>query len=240
VVRSPLSLADDDGDVIDAPTPRSSLVTPTVLSVLALGLGLALALRAAGLIEPSVFDLAAVGLLVVGAGLVASLWLGRAPGLIPTGLLLSIVLVGASVTAPWFDHLREGGFGHLREGRFGHSRDGDHRGMTIGEYEHAPRSSSELVPHYALAIGELRLDLRQLDLAGETREVSLHVGLGELEVILPPDLSVEVKGHVGIGEANALGADGRSVQLEDLRAGPDKLVVNFHVGVGEVKVRREL
>src|SRR5688572_29519770 len=62
---------------------RSGLVTPTVLSVLAIAAGLMVALHAAGLVALSIVGMAAGGLVIVGLGLVASLWLGRARGLVP-------------------------------------------------------------------------------------------------------------------------------------------------------------
>src|SRR5690606_39070445 len=82
---------------------RTGLVTPTVLSLLAIGAGVFAALHAAGVIHAPVSGLAAAGLVVVGGGLLASLWLGKARGLVPLGLgLVSVMLVAPSVES-WTD-----------------------------------------------------------------------------------------------------------------------------------------
>jgi hypothetical protein len=119
---------------------------------------------------------------------------------------------------------------------------GDDRtpGTLIGEVNLLPRAASELQRHYSLGVGEFTLDLRQLDLAGETREVDISVGVGELEVIVPPDLSIEIHGRTGVGDSRVMGKSGLVIDHEDLVDGFNKLIVNYSVGIGEAKVRREL
>lgn len=213
---------------------RSDLVTPTVLSVLALGLGLALALQAAGVVSLSVIVLSSVGLLVVALGLVASLWLGRAKGLIPIGLVMGVVLVAASVVTPWINHASKGALDGLRAD--GKADD------SFGKIVHKPRVVEELRPTYSLGVGVLTLDLRHLNLQGYTREVNAGVGAGKFKVILPNDVSVVVNGQVGagkitgVGESQKDGKDGSRVKLERLLDGPGKLTVNFKVGLGQGRV----
>ncbi|MEZ5236792.1 MAG: PspC domain-containing protein [Acidimicrobiales bacterium] len=57
-------------------------------------------------------------------------------------------------------------------------------------------------PHagYELGVGELVLDLTALPPLTEDRSVSLDLGMGQVRVILPPELDVELEAHAGMGE----------------------------------------
>lgn len=213
---------------------NGSLITPTVFSLLALGLGLALALNSAGVWSVSVPVLAASGLGLVGLGLVASIWLGRAPGLVITGALLSCILVISSAVAPWLERWEQ-----KQHNLFSMHKDGSQLGHVVGKQSYAPLRLSELQSNYSHGVGQLTVDLRQLDLQGETREMHLSLGVGELKVLVPPHLPVKVYGRVGFGESRGL------VQLGTLRDGqllqPDlgKLVVHYRVGMGKGSVLRD-
>jgi hypothetical protein len=196
--------------------PAGGLVTPTVLSLLAIGAGVCWALQAAGVAHVSIVSLAAGGLVIVGLGLLASLWLGRAPGLVFLGVGLAGVMLVARA-----------------------------RGLlpaTAGERHYQPQTLAELEPVYALGLGELTLDLSQIDFAETTRDVQLKVGMGEVHVIVPAGTSVEVQGQVGLGEATALDRHeegvGSHVVATDPGQGRGTLRIDFNVGLGEGTVRR--
>jgi phage shock protein PspC (stress-responsive transcriptional regulator) len=206
-------------------------VTRIVLSVLALWLGIAWALTSYGVPTLSLMTTAAVGLVIVGGGLIASLWFGRARGLVPLGLLLGGVLLVASAV----------------EGRISShtlidsARQGSHDG--IGQHVFTPSSLAELEDHYELDIGELTLDLSGLELEGSTERVHVEVGLGKAVVIVPADVAVEVHGEVGLGKAQAfeLVSDGLGRELSTTQAGssPGQLIIELEVGIGEGTVRRD-
>lgn len=218
---------------VDGP---SSLVTPTVLSLLAIAAGVYWALAAAGLLQTTVAGLAAGGLLLVGLGLLASLWLGRAPGLMLLGMSLTGVLLVASAVEPWVQRAREFQAVNMPNLKL----DQVH---GAGDQRFDPQSLAELEPVYGLGLGELTLDLSALDFTGTTHDVEIQVGMGRATVIVPEDVNVEVDGHVAMGKASALDITsegiGAAVQTSDAALDAGTLRVKFAVGLGEGMVRRE-
>jgi hypothetical protein len=223
----PLS-RDDGAPAATASAPESSPVTRVVLSVLALGLGIAWALRSYGVLHLTIAAAAASALVIVGGGLIASLWFGRSRGLIPLGLVLgSVLLVSSAVEAK----------GGAVERMVVQSSGG------IGQRVYTPTSLAELEDVYSLGLGELTLDLSGLDLAGSTKHVRVEVGMGEAVVIVPADASVEVKAEVGVGKAQMLGLVGEGLgrKLEKTEEGsaPGRLIIEVQIGIGEGTVRRD-
>lgn len=241
VVGGAGSVGADAGDV-DVPGgpggaaahARHGLVTPTVISLLAIGAGVMAALHAASLVPLSITGIAAGGLVVVGAGLVASSWLGPARGLVPLGLGLATVMLGAATVGPWIDEVRDGA-------RMVARVDGA-PSEAMGELSFEPDTLAALMPRYDLGMGKLTLDLTELDFTGETRAVEVNVGLGELLVILPPGVSADVSGDVGAGEVDALGVRrkglGNSVQHRDEGTHAGTLAIELNVGLGKAQVLR--
>ena len=72
----------------------------------------------------------------------------------------------------------------------------------IGEETERPRTVTDLEDRYDLGIGSLKLDLTRLELEEDTT-VEAEVGIGELVVAVPPDVTVVVDAHVGAGEVAA-------------------------------------
>jgi phage shock protein PspC (stress-responsive transcriptional regulator) len=228
-----------------APSGRKSLVTPTVLSLLAIGAGVLAALHAAGLLHVSVGSVAAGALVIVGAGLLASLWFGRARGLVPVGMGLVCVMLVAPTVASWSDDAediqqalqdRQWGLGDLVRAS---TREG------TGNVSHAPQTFEELQPSYELGAGELTLDLTALDFSATTRDVRVEVGVGKAVVILRDDAPVEIHGEVGIGDAQVLGNEreglGANFDTDAVPQGtPGKLALTLEVGIGHAEVRRGL
>jgi len=220
----------DDAPDADRRGATGGLVTPTVLSLLAIAAGVCWALGAAGVAHFSIATLAAGGLIIVGLGLLASLWLGRAPGLIFVGVGLAGVLLVASAAAPLIGKVREFQVDQLA--------------ASAGERNYQPQTLAELEPRYELGLGELTLDLTQIDFTETTRDVNVKLGMGELNVIVPAGTRLEVHGQVGLGEATALDRHeegmGTKVELSDPGQGKGTLRIDFNVGVGEGTVRRGL
>jgi phage shock protein PspC (stress-responsive transcriptional regulator)/predicted membrane protein len=150
---------------------------------------------------------------VIGVALMIGSVLGRARGLIFVGIVLAPWLVLSPLAE--FD---------LNSG--------------IGERQVQPTALSEIEPRYEMAIGELVIDLRQVDFAGQTVELDASLGIGSLRVLLPDDVGVEVDAEVGIGEASVFGArrSGFARDLDVTRPGAGMLVLDVQTLVGEVRV----
>ena len=114
----------------------------------------------------------------------------------------------------------------------------------LGERVEHPRTAADLKDEYRLGAGHLELDLSDLELPeGETR-VEADLGFGELEIVLPPGVAVDVTSEVEWGDADVLGReeDGRDSHARVVDPGFDdaerRLVVDARVRGGELSVRR--
>lgn len=205
-----------------APRPRSPLGAITVsAAVLVAGLlALLNALDVDGITTPRVL---AAALLVVGAGLIIGAFWGRARWLIAVGIVLAVVLAPIAAL----------------DGRVGNG---------VGERTWVPTAGSVPAQGYRLTAGEVVLDLRRLD-PGDLSSLKVELGLGELLVLVPSDLRVEVDTDLGIGELQestgtadrAIGGVTRVDEDELLSVGPATgrvLDLQLEVGVGEIEVRR--
>ncbi len=224
------ALADPAHREPTAPEP-TGVATPLTVSLLALGGGVAWALHSFGAITLSLTTAAAAALLIVGLGCIASLWLGRARGLVPLGVGLGAALLLSSATEPW----RSGAEEDEPKKALGSTS------QSSGEQTYRVRTLAELERSYSLAVGELTVDLRELDLEGTTQRVHAGIGIGELTVIVPSGVSVRVKGEVAIGTAAAFAVKsegfGREVRKVEAGSGAGELIVDFDVGIGEGTVR---
>ena len=123
---------------------------------------------------------------------------------------------------------------------------GIHLGGRMGDATWAPTS---VLPdaNYHLGAGTGILDLSALPAEGMS-EVKLpaYVGLGELTVIVPDDLTVEVVGHVSLGEIALPGDVGSDSQggtdltrTMVIGEGPTEVVLDAGVGIGSLTVVKE-
>jgi hypothetical protein len=115
----------------------------------------------------------------------------------------------------------------------------------IGERTEHPTSVRDLESSYPVSIGQLNLDLRDLALPRGTTDVKSSVGIGQLNVIVPDGVRLEVDAHVAAGEATVLGEHvehirGDTRRFVDESAGKNapKLQVEADVGLGALVVRR--
>ncbi len=199
------------------PRPRSSLGWLTFGGML-LALGMAAVLDNLGAIRPWVGQYPSLALGILGAGLVVGAWWGRARSLILLGLLLvPVVLAGSLVRVPL-------------EG-------------PIGDVYEQPQSLGQVRSQYRVLAGSLALDLTRLDLQHERLAVDATIGMGDITVIVPRDLRVEVVGNVGAGDASVgrhwqSGFDltiDRALGSED---GDGLLLLDLDSGIGTVSVYR--
>ena len=158
-------------------------------------------------------------LTVIGLALIIGAWSGPHSGPVVAGLFLSIAVVAmAAFPLSAFD----GGLGNR------------HFRVT---------QQTSLASTYEVGVGDLTLDLSDLRMV-ESATVQVSAGAGNLTVILPPSIPVDVNGTVGAGEVDLLGetGDGLSVtrhyQSEGFEAANITLTLDVSVGAGQIEVTR--
>jgi predicted membrane protein len=110
----------------------------------------------------------------------------------------------------------------------------------VGAAREEPASRADLVP-FEHGIGKLTVDLtaKGLDLDGAVVEARL--GIGDLEVVLPPDTDVDLDAHVGAGNVDAFGEEenGFDVDVNGISgtSGTQELDLVAEVGIGNLRVR---
>ena len=201
-----------------APKPPSLFVP--VLGVLLVGAGLLAALSAVGV--DIRWDLAlAVGAVVVGAAIVAGAFLRRRTGgLVVVGLTLAGLALAVSAT----DVRLEG---------------------PIGDRVYTPDTAADVSRSYEMAIGEFDLDLSDTTLSPGETPVDVNVGIGDLTIVVPRFVPVDVDATASAGSVSVFGRQTSGVD-SDLHvstsgAAPNldkKLVIDAHVGLGSVTVVR--
>jgi hypothetical protein len=188
-----------------------------VLGGLLVVLGLVWLAENLGVVDLRWQTVLSVAVLLVGLALLATAHSGRGDGLVPLGIVLSVLLAVTSAvpSVP------------LRAG--------------VGDREHRPASVSELRSSYELGTGNLVLDLRQLTLPTGSTSVRAELGFGELVVRVPEDVAVQVDATTGAGDLDVLGVqrDGLSPTLRHTAGtGDRRLVLDLTVGFGSIEVTR--
>jgi hypothetical protein len=209
------------GDQPPPPVSRvPSMLGRVAVSVALVGVGVLGLLDRTGVVEPRARHYLALALAVLGAALVVGAFVGRARWLIWLGVPLTVALVGVSTAQDAW------------------------RGGT-GERHIRPVSVSDLQPRYELGAGGVEMDLSDVDFSGQSASTDLHVGLGNVLVVLPPDVDVTVHATTGAGAMDLLGnhVDGAGVDKDLVDDGSDgtgggTLDLVLDVGLGHVEVRR--
>ena len=101
---------------------------------------------------------------------------------------------------------------------------------------------SDLRDHYELGIGQLDIDLRDLDLPPGDTPLEIDLGVGDVRIAVPTDVCVASKADIGVGEAHVLGRvnDGVDVSFEEQPEAPpsaSRLVLDAEIGLGAIEVR---
>jgi hypothetical protein len=189
------------------------------LSGLLVLVGTAWVLDASDVVDLDLGVVAALALLLVGAALLVSARYGRARGLIALGILLMFVVgVLGLVDVP------------LRGG--------------IGDPTYHPRTVAAVDRDYSLAIGNLSVDLRDVDFAGTTRRVHAQLGIGQLNVTVPTGVRVVLDAHAGVGGVTAFGDSSHECCPTDVHRvrpgvpGGGTLHLDADVGAGHVDITR--
>lgn len=196
-----------------------SLLVP-VLGLLLAAAGLLAFLSAVGV--DIRWDLAlAVAATSVGVAVVAGAFLRRRTG----GLVVvGLTLAGLALAVSAIDVRLEG---------------------PVGDRMYQPTAAEDVSRSYELAIGELDLDLSNTALAPGDTSVDANVGIGDLTVVVPQGVAVDVEATASAGSVSVFGREESGVDSELRASGgggsahPDqKLVIDAHVGLGSVTVVR--
>ena len=203
-----------------APDPERGFPTArATMGVIALAAG-GMGLAVAGGADISLAAALEVCLAICGVGLVVGAFVGRARALI--GMVFPLVLALSVVTA--IDVPFEGG---------------------VGQRTIEPAAITDLVDEYHLAVGDLTLDLRDLDLAEAGHRpitVEATVAVGSLEIRLPRDVEVDGTAVAQLGDVDIQGRSSSGFDADRVIdiGGPDgapTIHLDLRVGVGEVVVR---
>ena len=231
-----------------APAPRPAPQAPLVLGAgsrffaVCMGLslitfaGLLLADRAGVFTGPVLLTALGAAAVIFGVGIVVAGLMGRSSGVLGGFAVLALVLsVPVSIASdvdlrPWSNVNRWDG---------------------VGDSYHTPTSVAEAEGGYAIGMGSLKVDLTEIEVpAGETVDVALRSGMGDVEVILPPEDAARFSVQIGAGDADwrvdgATGASkglgvNRTVSNEAAVAGEDLVFdLSIAVGLGNITIVQE-
>jgi phage shock protein PspC (stress-responsive transcriptional regulator)/predicted membrane protein len=115
-----------------------------------------------------------------------------------------------------------------------------HLGNGVGDRSYLVAGTQDLRSTYKLGIGDMTLDLRNVRFTSKETHVEARVDIGNLRVIVPQGVALQVRGGAQLGEVNILGRsdDGRHAKSSITQTGKHVLVLDTHVGVGQVRVTR--
>jgi phage shock protein PspC (stress-responsive transcriptional regulator) len=165
-------------------------------------------------------------LLVVGVGLVAAAFSGgrRAKGgLIALGALLSVALMVVSAE-PWRNV--EGG---------------------IGDRDYEPKTAAAVEPVYHGGVGDVTLDLSEIDLStlDGPIETVLDAGVGDVEILVPRTADVRIEANSGLGDIEVFGSNTAGRGFYPGTGSADwtgdrnpEIVLTINAGIGDVEVDR--
>jgi len=185
-------------------------------------LGLLAMLDLATAVDVTVSAYFAATLVTIALGLVIGAWFGRARWLIALGLVTAAALGVATVA----------------------ESHGPVRGIESVVW--SPASYEELAVRYSHRFGPALLDLSEIDFTGRDAQVTASVELGQLRVLLPPDVDLEATVEVKTGDARVLdtawsGLEQPTRTITDLGRdgrGGGKLKLFLYVNAGNAEVER--
>ena len=158
-------------------------------------------------------------LAVIGLALIIGAFDGPHGGLVVAGVFVTIAALALAAAPP----------------------DAFHGG--IGERNILVTDQDDLASRYDVGVGELRLDLKGLVMT-ESAEIDVTVGAGELRILLPPDVPVDIDASAGAGQVDLFGetADGLSVNRtytsDGFESATVRLTLDLDVAAGNITVER--
>ncbi|MBF9129128.1 hypothetical protein I0C86_09050, partial [Plantactinospora sp. S1510] len=203
------------------PRERSSLGAAT-FSMIFVAIGIVAILDLTDLVRVMPSTYFAAALVTIALGLLVGAWFGRARWLIALGLVAACALAISTVAESY---------------------------TTIRSEEDvvwAPASYEVMADTYETRLGNATLDLTRVDFAGQDAKVHVEVNLGEVKVILPPNVDVTVLLDVNAGDADVLGHryghfPGSQRDVTDYGedgAGGGRLLLSLQVNAASAEVTR--
>ncbi|HEU5424783.1 MAG TPA: cell wall-active antibiotics response protein LiaF [Nitrolancea sp.] len=163
--------------------------------------------------------LLAVGLVVVGVGLVAGARSGVHGGLVVLGLMLTLALtVATAVSVPLHG--------------------------TVGDQNISLRAIEDVQSKYNVTAGNLTLDFQRVAFPAGDTNVEVRVGAGNLSIDVPRDVAVQVRYQVGVGDVTVFGHNESGIGMDSQRetagfaSADHRLILDVNVGAGELEVRQ--
>ena len=190
-------------------------------------------------------------LIVLGVGLIAGAWYGRARWLTVLAVPMVFITMGAVAANAW-----------VQSPSVERWTTSDSGGLTVGSrtWHVAPEDVTGTPLDYRVSVGDAVLDLTDLTAAaakeGEDApapqrvQISAGVGLGQLVVRIPADMQLNLVGSVRAGEIHVPG-DGPSTHngtdvsvtttIDPLTEGQPAYIVDLDaaIGAGNLEVRRD-
>ena len=195
--------------------------TPGIAARIAIGVVL-VALAVGGFVAAALGSAVGGGIIIggliiaCGIGLVGGAFRGGARWLIAPALMLALPLAAVAAT------------------------DLDLRG-TWGDRTFRPATVADVGDGYEMGVGEMRVDLRELELPPGRTDIPLQMGMGQIQVLAPADMCVVTDAALSLGAANTGGGEEGGVDFEvHDRTAPDPGVryvrLDVDLGVGELRV----
>jgi phage shock protein PspC (stress-responsive transcriptional regulator) len=115
-----------------------------------------------------------------------------------------------------------------------------HLGNGIGDRTYDVTTAGDLRPEYKLGIGDLRVDMRDVQLPVGVTHLRMRVDVGRLVLVVPHDAALRVRTDADFGTVGLLGTstDGREIDRSVDEPGTRVLDVDAHVGAGSLHVER--
>jgi phage shock protein PspC (stress-responsive transcriptional regulator) len=114
-----------------------------------------------------------------------------------------------------------------------------------GEKTYRPANVASISDSYRLGAGKLVVDLRGAHLPPGTHSIKLHLGVGEAQLLVPRNVCVSTRTHLGVGgvqvfDHNSGGVDVDRQEERDAAPGTPHLLVDANVDVGAFEVHHQL
>jgi phage shock protein PspC (stress-responsive transcriptional regulator) len=111
----------------------------------------------------------------------------------------------------------------------------------VGERVHRPVAVTDIKPMYRLGVGQLDIDLRDVQLPDGATTLNIDLGVGDARVLLPAGVCVDTKATVGAGMVDVLGHESSGLDVQYDKSGAvgrsaKRLSIQADIGVGALEV----
>jgi phage shock protein PspC (stress-responsive transcriptional regulator) len=111
-------------------------------------------------------------------------------------------------------------------------------GDGVGDHVYAPASVASVASSYRLGVGKLTVDLPVIGPAASETHLTAKVGVGDLRIVVPDGVPVQVYAHAKVGDVHVLRLEdsGRNAVVRTGSGGG--YVIDARVGAGKIEVVR--